>query len=146
MNNYQSEEKIRELLPKSLQNSNWDSISKMLFDLSQVLQDINCEELHSAKENILRLSQIVENQLLLQFEEILKRILTRLENENENENENEYDTANDPDSIHMQNEEDVMLAKELVNWLYYFNSGKATQELYMVFIYLFIHVFIHLFI
>ena len=140
MNNYQSEEKIRELLPKSLQNSNWDSISKMLFDLSQVLQDINCEELHSAKENILRLSQIVENQLLLQFEEILKRILTRLENENDN------DTANDPDTIHMQNEEDVMLAKELVNWLYYFNSGKATQELYMVFIYSFIYSFIHLFI
>jgi hypothetical protein len=134
MNNYQSEEKIRELLPKSIQNSNWDGISKMLFDLSQVLQDINCEELHRAKGNILRLSQIVENQLLLQFEEILKRILTRLENEN--------DAAYDPDTMHMQNEEDVMLAKELVSWLYYFNSGKATQELYMVCIYLYLCIYL----
>lgn len=81
---------------------------QVVYDLRRVLQDINCADVQAAHGNIMRVSALVEHELLSQFEICLASILL------------------DPDDTPA-----LITAKGLVSSLCYFNGGKSAQDLFL---------------
>ena len=70
-----SEDKVRSLLPPSLREMEWEQASRRLHDLHRILQGVNSEGLENALENVIRISEMVEAELLTHFQALLIQLL-----------------------------------------------------------------------
>lgn len=101
-------QKLREILPESLRNQEWSLISKTLYDLKKVLLDINSEDVQKSQQVILNISEVVELELLGQFDVLLDELM-------------EY----------QEDVEVVNRARTLAECLHLFNNGQSLHKRYI---------------
>ncbi len=99
---------LRETLPAGMKNENWGAISKILHDLRKILFEINSEEVMVAQKNILNIADVVEAELLGEFDIAINRLMEK------------------PD-----NQELIKSTRLVAEWLHLFNSGQSLQKRYI---------------
>jgi hypothetical protein len=100
---------LREVLPEGLQKKNWGTISEALHDLKKILYEIHSDDIKNAQNNIGRVTDRVEMELLQEFEKVIYKLI-------------------------VENQDDprvVSRAKELAEWLHLFNFGQSIQKRYI---------------
>lgn len=100
---------LRDALPAGLQKKNWGTISEMLHDLKKILFELNSEDIRNANNNITRVADRVEMELLQEFEKVIINLIS--------------DKHEDPRLIER--------AKELAEWLHLYNNGQSIQKRYI---------------
>lgn len=100
---------LRDVLPVGLQKKNWGTISEILHDLKKILYELNSPEIKNANNNITRVADRVEMELLQEFEKVIINIIS--------------DKHEDPRLIER--------ARELAEWLHLYNNGQAIQKRYI---------------
>jgi hypothetical protein len=95
-------------LPLCLSTKSWGDISQVLFDLRKILVDINAENVLIAQTNVLRVSEAVEGQLLMQFDHTVQAV-----------------TAD------RTNKDLIKKSRDLAHWLHLFNEGQSMQKRYI---------------
>lgn len=95
-------------LPLCLSTKSWGDISQILFDLRKILVDINAENVLTAQINVLRVSEAVEGQLLMQFDHTVQAV-----------------TAD------RTNKDLIKKSRDLAHWLHLFNEGQSMQKRYI---------------
>jgi hypothetical protein len=95
-------------LPLCLSTKSWGDISQVLFDLRKILVDINADNVLIAQTNVLRVSEAVEGQLLMQFDHTVQAV-----------------TAD------RTNKDLIKKSRDLAHWLHLFNEGQSMQKRYI---------------
>jgi hypothetical protein len=118
--------KLKEILPKSLKNREWNEISKILHDLKKIISDLTSEDILKAQKVISNISEVVENELLGQFDVILETIM---------ENNSNLIYGNTGFGYHnsmlIVDETLIDKARHLTECLHLFNNGQSLQKRYI---------------
>lgn len=142
--------KLKEkILPNTLKTKEWNDISKVLHDLKKITMDItSTDEILKITKVIGNISEVVENELLGQFEIILEQIMESNSNMiygttqypngsihnmsmimmNNNNNNHFFDHSN---SFVMVDELLLEKARHLTECLHLFNNGQSLQKRYI---------------
>jgi hypothetical protein len=100
---------LREALPVGLQKKNWGTISEVMHDLRKILFELTGDDIKNAQNNVNRVADRVELELLTDFE---KTIIEIISSKNEDERQ-------------------VERARDLAEWLHLFNNGQSIQKRYI---------------
>lgn len=73
-------EKLRETLPEALRTQDWYFLSQVLYDLKKILFDINSEDVQKAQQVVINITEVVEMELLGQFDVLLDELMENQEN------------------------------------------------------------------
>jgi hypothetical protein len=98
-------QEIREVLPQNLQRKNFGEISQVINELRKVLLDINASDVQNAQKNVLRLSEVLEDKLLSEFESAVT------------------DLMEDPGQLIL-----AETCRNLIIWLQCYQSGAALHK------------------
>lgn len=101
-------QRLKESLPPTLQEQDWGNISSVLYDLKKILAEVNVEEVSHAQEIVINISEVVETELLGQFDSILDQL--------------------------MEDQTNLLLitqAKSLAECLHLFNNGMTLHKRYI---------------
>jgi hypothetical protein len=104
-----TQKELREGLPAGLQKKNWGTISEVLHDLKKILHESSSEDVKNAQNNIVRLADRVEMELLNEFEKTIIAIIS---------------TKHEDSHL-------IERAKDLAEWLHLFNNGQSIQKRYI---------------
>eukprot|EP01041_Mallomonas_annulata_P004615 gene4615-9167_t len=105
-------EELHTQLPCDLSSKSWGEISTVCYNLNRILGDITTDEADMAQRNVQLLSDIVETELLSQFEQAVLDLMAR------------------PDANLNVNDVDVLSqnARDVTSWLFLFNGGAHVQR------------------
>lgn len=99
---------LRKSLPGGMHKDDWGAISLTLHDLRRILNDINSKDVQVAQKNIISISEVVEAELLGEFDVSLGQLMEH---------------PNNPDILYA--------TRQLAEWLHLFNSGQSLQTRYI---------------
>jgi hypothetical protein len=132
---------LKDSLPKTLTSKNWNEISKILHDLKIILNDLNSEDVQKAQKMITNITEVVESELLGQFDIILNQLM---ENTNyyqspqsKNTDETPISTSDEPsgssnNGLGMKYDPNLLeRAQVLTSCLHLFNNGQSLQKRYI---------------
>eukprot|EP01031_Cornospumella_fuschlensis_P033224 gene33224-40198_t len=105
---------LRKILPATLQSQDWFTLSRTLHELKSILNDINAEQVQHAQKVVLDVADVVEIELLGQFDSCLDEIISR------------GAEASDADGNGL-----IARARSLSDCLHLFNNGAALQKRYI---------------
>ncbi len=106
--NQMNAERLKSILPGKMSTMNWDEISRILHDLNRVMTDMNKPEVENSQQIIISITEIVETELLGQFDNILHELMENATNLSK-----------------------ISKAKSLASTLHLFNNGLALQKRYI---------------
>jgi HPt (histidine-containing phosphotransfer) domain-containing protein len=112
----------KEVLPQALQNKEWSEISKTVHDLRKITVDLTVDELSKAQKVICNIAEVIENELLGQFDNLLEQIMEG-NSMNIYSNDHAYEVTVD--------EILVDKARTLTECLHLFNNGNSVQKRYI---------------
>jgi HPt (histidine-containing phosphotransfer) domain-containing protein len=112
----------KEVLPQALQNKEWSEISKTVHDLRKITVDLTVDELSKAQKVICNIAEVIENELLGQFDNLLEQIMEG-NSMNIYSNDHAYEVTVD--------EALVDKARTLTECLHLFNNGNSVQKRYI---------------
>lgn len=101
-------EQLRAALPEEFQKMTWGEVSLILYELRRILFDINADDVISAQNNVMSLTEAIETELLGEFEVAV------------------IDLMDDQNNAAL-----IAHTKELSTWLHYYNNGQSLQKRYV---------------
>jgi hypothetical protein len=101
-------QKLRETLPELLRSQDWHYISHVLYDLKKILFDINSEDVQRAQQVVINITEVVEMELLGQFDVLLDELMDNQENADV-----------------------ISRARTLAECLHLFNNGQSLHKRYI---------------
>ena len=115
---------VRECLPVGLQKKSWGVISEVLHDLKKILFELTADDIKNAQNNIGRVADRVEMELLGEFEKVIIKLIAEGGASGAGGGGGgRGERLNDPALVER--------ARELAEWLHLFNFGQSIQKRYI---------------